>query len=791
MRSTELLRSIYSDLDQRATKLKTLGPASAEEKYLALDSPEGLSRYAQILRPNILAALNSNRNTERLIIGCLVALLALACVLAYYGNVHDHRLVVAATIPGLGFAAWWPIVTLLRLRREDVALQILPDLLPLLSAKDAAEIVKKFLLSALMPGDPRPTSAARIQKTAIIASLSLTLPCIAQAQRGAAHPIEPRIERERRPELRVGPDSESRRKAAEERFRLHGLTPVPSAGEIDPSPHLLAPEVARMFREQRVRQAAAAYRWSDLSVRADAIALASSLSFDSSSDWTARTYLDHSNELLLARADSLRASGDLNGAVSNYEEVLKDPDPSFGTRDRAESGFRDSLYTLGLRSYNSHAWGDAADAMEKYVSNAPADARSQACIQILAKSLFRAAVSDYAHRDWRGASLAFEKLVGENPKANLFSYDDAAWARFNRYVRSNPSLRESSNSYLARARHFLDATEAPAETAFIDVLKVSESASVEVPYRLHVFNSTGDLDVVVSANNIDEAMSSVELKTALASTQAISSVVLVSAASDGPRSGAQAHEMFEDKIVWNSASVHEAAATLKSLQELHPKTEDFSLAMLLPKNKEQKQKLGLENMWSTTDQQRTWESARSFVKRSGIEVITEKVNRDGIFGWVSDLFASNDTQERLFDALMQKKNVLIFIAHGDREHLHSPDGTSIAVADIKKLQLSYNKPTVFLFSCEGGKTDRSDTGPTLADALKDAGASAVWSFAEKLDAGEAMSAAESLLAEVKRGRSMMDAMTALARTLRKLGGPKVYLRVQLNRLVFAEPIAAG
>ena len=128
--------------------------------------------------------------------------------------------------------------------------------------------------------------------------------------------------------------------------------------------------------------------------------------------------------------------------------------------------------------------------------------------------------------------------------------------------------------------------------------------------------------------------------------------------------------------------------------------------------------------------------------------------------------------------MTQKKNVLIFIAHGDRQHLYTPDGASIAVSDIQKLHLDYNRPTVFLFSCEGGKTGKSDSGPALADALKTAGARAVWSFEEKLDAGEALSAAASLLSDMRRGRSMLDAMQTLAQTLRKYRAPKVYLKVQ-------------
>jgi hypothetical protein len=89
---------------------------------------------------------------------------------------------------------------------------------------------------------------------------------------------------------------------------------------------------------------------------------------------------------------------------------------------------------------------------------------------------------------------------------------------------------------------------------------------------------------------------------------------------------------------------------------------------------------------------------------------------------------------------------------------------------------------VFLFSCEGGQRGPSEAGSAIADALKDAGAAAVWSFEDKLDAGEAMTSAESLLDQVKRGGSMLDAIKALAKGVSRFKGPRVYLRVQIDLL---------
>jgi hypothetical protein len=780
VRTADLFQSIYSDLDRGATKLKTLGKGAKEEDQLPLDSAESMARYAQILRPNVLAAIRANRGKGRTIIACLIALFALAGFLAFYGNVHGLAYLTAMSIPGLGVAAWWPIAVLVRLRREDVALQLLPDLLPLLAPKDAAEVVKKMLLLALTPSDAGGKPSPVPGTTAVLCCLALlggsALPVRAQEGR----PVEAR------------PEAEARDEA------LRKLHDPAMAEKIRRVQDLFNRADIPVVKGTSLRDAAQKGKWDDPGARVTAVSLLRDLGKNEdagSRDLTrqARAFLNLGNEILFKRAEHSYAQGDVKDAAAGYEELLADPGLAWDTRPRAEEAFRDTSYKLGVNSYRAQDWDQAAAALSNYVDQSPAgDLRNRESFEMLADALMKAGVSDYAKHEWFSASLSFGKLV-ENSRRHTavrpLRLTNSVWSEFHEYVRSIPGMREQAAFYQARENHLAEVENMPGEIAVIDVIANSSPASTwaaaggKHPYTFHAFANGGALDAVVSGANLQEAVASLEFRALKANSPAISAVVVTGAAKEALAGPVTMQSLFPGKIVWHTDSTREAAENLAELKAAHPKIDDFSVAMLLPKNEDQKQKLGLQH-WSREDQQRTWESAQNFLDQSGIrDILTERVNRGGVTGWLYDWYGDSKTQERLFEALAQKKNVLIFIAHGDRQHLYSPDGSSIAVSDIQKLQLQGNRPTVFLFSCEGGKAGKSDSGPTLADALKQAGAGSVWSFEEKIDAGEALSAASALLDEVKRGRSMLDAIQTLALTLRKLGSPRIYLKTQLRPLM--------
>jgi hypothetical protein len=139
------LEGVWNDLSRGYARMALLGSSSQNE--LRLDSPESLARYADMVRPNITAALKRNQSVEWLIHALLGALFATAIVLTILANVWGWGWKAAAgTIPGLGVTAAWPISTLMRLRRENLKLSLVIEFLPLLPPKDAATIVKDLFL---------------------------------------------------------------------------------------------------------------------------------------------------------------------------------------------------------------------------------------------------------------------------------------------------------------------------------------------------------------------------------------------------------------------------------------------------------------------------------------------------------------------------------------------------------------------------------------------------------------------------------------------------------------------
>ena len=311
---------------------------------------------------------------------------------------------------------------------------------------------------------------------------------------------------------------------------------------------------------------------------------------------------------------------------------------------------RDSSFAVALSSYRAQAWDDAASALSDYADYTRAgDLRNGQSVEMMAKAFLNAGVSNYTKHLWFSASLSFEKLLENsawNHGPNSSTAKSAVWRDFHTYVRTVPGLHEQASLYWARATHLAAAEHTPRETAVIDVISnESRAAPARVPpeggYTVHVFNSTGDIDLVVSGRNLQQALASVD--SSAANGQAIFSVVLTSAAKSAMMGPLEIEPLVPGKVVWHADSIREAAENLQALKESHPKIDDFSVAMLLPKNEDQKQKFGLHD-WSTEDQQKTWESAQSFLDQSGIrDVITEKVNRGGIRGWRYDVSGASET----------------------------------------------------------------------------------------------------------------------------------------------------
>ena len=90
------------------------------------------------------AALRQNRRQEHLIIGVLVALFAVGLGLIVYGAAIQAWGLLA---PGgiLHLAIVFPIRRLIKLREENIRLQIIPQLLRLADTEDAKRLVSKLI----------------------------------------------------------------------------------------------------------------------------------------------------------------------------------------------------------------------------------------------------------------------------------------------------------------------------------------------------------------------------------------------------------------------------------------------------------------------------------------------------------------------------------------------------------------------------------------------------------------------------------------------------------------------
>jgi hypothetical protein len=94
------------------------------------------------------------------------------------------------------------------------------------------------------------------------------------------------------------------------------------------------------------------------------------------------------------------------------------------------------------------------------------------------------------------------------------------------------------------------------------------------------------LTVYFSGRNLQEALASANFHSSAANGQAISSVVLTSAAKSAAMGPLEMESLFPGRVVWHADSIREAAENLQALKDSHPKIDDFSVAMLLPKNED-------------------------------------------------------------------------------------------------------------------------------------------------------------------------------------------------------------
>jgi hypothetical protein len=97
-----------------------------------------------------------------------------------------------------------------------------------------------------------------------------------------------------------------------------------------------------------------------------------------------------------------------------------------------------------------------------------------------------------------------------------------------------------------------------------------------------------------------------------------------------------------------------AAKNINELSQRHSSIGDFSIARLLPKNKEEQQRMGLD--WSHEIRREVWDASQSFIKRRGLTEI-----REGISGWLNKIMVQKYVCAILLRELKEKKGIVAFL----------------------------------------------------------------------------------------------------------------------------------
>jgi len=371
----------------------------------------------------------------------------------------------------------------------------------------------------------------------------------------------------------------------------------------------------------------------------------------------------------------------------------------------------------------------------------------------------REAETSYRAGDWTKAAATCDE-VEKQPYFALTSAD-----------------RERIRLLRSRSQNRLQATALPADTVIVDRLTAAS--------YFHVFGSGGAVDILIQAGSAQELLAHPEFALAkdriarggddLVLTPSVTKV-------QGWRDAFQ-HE-FRDSVIWSDPYIAEASQALAAMRAATLKPADFDLAILLPKNAKQQAAMGLQ--WTDAQRDYAWNAAEYFksVARDA-PVITEAANRSGIWGWATDAFGTESKKE-VMRSLTSKKGMVILFAHGDRDGVYTPEGEKLTVQDVRGLNLHENQPIVLLLSCEGNAAAGSSASSSIAQELKRSGAMAVMSYEQKVDAREAASAGVQFFENMRSGKTPLESFRLTVRSKGVRAGPKLHLKVQLQRLVPAD-----
>ena len=85
---------------------------------------------------------------------------------------------------------------------------------------------------------------------------------------------------------------------------------------------------------------------------------------------------------------------------------------------------------------------------------------------------------------------------------------------------------------------------------------------------------------------------------------------------------------------------------------------------------------------------------------------------------------------------------------------------------------------MLLLSCEGARSELSAATQSFAEALKEAGAAAVYGAEEKLDVHTALSIADKFAERRAKANSTLDVIRGIDEEQRRVGGRRMRLKVE-------------
>jgi hypothetical protein len=370
-------------------------------------------------------------------------------------------------------------------------------------------------------------------------------------------------------------------------------------------------------------------------------------------------------------------------------------------------------------------------------------------------AIFTATALSYKQHDWK----ATQEYCSTIRQTNYFPVSSAELEKI---------------SLLAfRSGNWMQAGRLAGATLVVDHITTETNGSY-----FQVFGGGGTVDILVKASTIAGLLADPDFRIARDALDRGADIILTPAVSRTSEWEDALRRGLPQTTFWSDPYISDATESLVALQETKLSPSDFDLAILLPKNAEQQVAMGLQ--WTDSQRDHAWQSSEYLKSNTrGASVITESVNRTGLLGWATDLWGT-DSKKDVLDSLKNRKGVIILFAHGDRDGVYTPEGKKLTVQDVGNLDLHANHPIVLLLSCEGNTHAESPASSSLAQALKKSGATAVWSYGQKVDAGEAASAAAQFLGLIRRGKSPLESFRSMSRDSAIKAGPPVHLKVRLE-----------